>query len=135
MNHYTFKHKKNKIMNYLLIFQPFFFLGNPGCPGQLTRATTNPRTHWTPCKPSRQVRHHGGDRRACWGSNLGERGKETLPLPLSHKFFRPFLTREKMDQFPLLLNEKLINCIPKSWKYFPIKKTKLKKKEEEKQME
>jgi hypothetical protein len=63
----------------------FFFFGNPGCPGQLTRTTTNPRTHWTPCKPSRQVRHRGGDRRARWGSNPGDRGKETLPLPLGHK--------------------------------------------------
>jgi hypothetical protein len=49
------------------------------------RTTTNPLIHWTPCKPSRQVRHRGGDRRVCWGSNPGDRGKETLPLPLGHK--------------------------------------------------
>jgi len=42
------------------VFDIFFFFGNPGCPGQLTRTTTNPRTHWTPCKPSRQVRHRAG---------------------------------------------------------------------------
>jgi hypothetical protein len=63
----------------------FFFFGNSGCLDQLTRTTINPRIHWTPCKPSRQVRHHGDDRRARWGSNPGDRGKETLPLPLGHK--------------------------------------------------
>jgi hypothetical protein len=67
------------------MFSFSFFFGNPGCSGQLTRTTTNPRTHWTPCKPSRQVRHRGDDRRARWGSNPGDRGKETLPLPLGHK--------------------------------------------------
>ena len=63
----------------------FFFFGNSGCLGQFTRTTTNLRTHWTPCKPSRQVKHHGDDRRARWGSNPGDRGKETLPLPLDQK--------------------------------------------------
>jgi hypothetical protein len=66
-------------------FMDSFFFGNSGCPGQLMRTTTNPRTHWTPCKPSRQVRHHGGDRRTRWDSNPCDRGKETLPLPLGHK--------------------------------------------------
>jgi hypothetical protein len=61
------------------------FFYNPGCPGQLTRTTTNPRTHWILCKPSRLVRHHGGDRRAHWDLNPGCRGKETLPRPLGHK--------------------------------------------------
>jgi hypothetical protein len=70
---------------YLYLLFYFFFFCNPGCPGQLTRTTTNLRTHWTPCKPSRQVRHRGGDRRARWGSNPGDRGNETLPLPLGHK--------------------------------------------------
>jgi len=71
----------------LIIRWPIFlsFFCNPRCPGQLTRTTTNPRTHWTPCKPSRQVRHRGGDRRARWGSNPGDRGKKTLYLPLGHK--------------------------------------------------
>ena len=75
---------------------PIFFFFYPGCPGQLTRTTTNLRTHWTPCKLSRQVRHREGDRRARWGSNPGDRGKETLHLPLGHKpqcffFFLLFL--------------------------------------------
>jgi len=63
----------------------FFFFDNLGCPGQLTRTTTNPRTHWTSCKPSRQVRHRGGDRRACWGLNPGCIGREILPRPLGYK--------------------------------------------------
>jgi hypothetical protein len=32
---------------------PFFFFGNQGCPDQLMRTTTNPQTHWIPCKPNR----------------------------------------------------------------------------------
>ena len=72
------------ILTHFLIFMIFFFC-NPGCPGQLTRTAINPRIHWTPCKPSRQVRHRGGDRRARWGSNLGDKDKETLPLPLGYK--------------------------------------------------
>jgi len=40
----------------------FFFFDNPGCPGQLTRTTTNPRAYWTSCKPNRKVRHRRGDR-------------------------------------------------------------------------
>ena len=74
-----------KIRDNAIVLPCFFFFGNPRCPGQLTRTTTNPRTHWTPCKPSRQVRHRGGDMRARWGSNPGDRGKETLSLPLGHK--------------------------------------------------
>jgi len=61
----------------------FFFFDNSGCPGQLTRTTTNLWTHWTPCKPSRQVRHRGDDRHAHWGLNSGSRGRETLPVPLA----------------------------------------------------
>ena len=49
----------------------FFFFGNPWCPGQLTRTTTNPRAHWTSCKPSEHVRHRGGDRRTQRESNPG----------------------------------------------------------------
>ena len=63
----------------------FFFFYNPGCPGQLMRTTTNSRTHWTPCKHSRQVRHRVGNRRARWGLNQGCRDRETLPRPLGHK--------------------------------------------------
>jgi len=51
-------------------FMNTFFLYNLGCPGQLTRTTTNPRTHWTPCKPNRQVRHRGGDRRVMLWFNI-----------------------------------------------------------------
>jgi len=40
----------------------FFFFDNLGCPGQLTRTTTNSRAYWTSCKPNRQVRYRGGDR-------------------------------------------------------------------------
>jgi len=39
-------------------------IDNSGCPDQLTGTTTIPQTHWKPCKPRRQVRHRGGDRRA-----------------------------------------------------------------------
>jgi hypothetical protein len=63
----------------------FFFFDNLGCPDQLTYTTTNPRTHWTSCKPSRQVRLRDGDRHVHKGSNLGCRGREFLPGPLSHE--------------------------------------------------
>jgi hypothetical protein len=53
---------KSKICLVLKFYYFFFF--NSACPGQFTRTTTNPWTHWTPCKPSRQVKHRGGDRRA-----------------------------------------------------------------------
>ena len=43
-------------------FFSFFFFDDPRCPGQLTRTTTNPRTYWTSCKPSRQVKHRKDDR-------------------------------------------------------------------------
>ena len=84
--------KKIKLWITFSFFSSFFF-GNPGCPGQLTRTTTNPRTHWTPCKPSRQVRYRGDDRRARWDSNPGDKDKKTLSLLLGHKsrwFFSPF---------------------------------------------
>jgi hypothetical protein len=42
----------------------FFVFDSPGCPGQLARTVSNPRTYWTPCKPSRQVRHCGNNMRA-----------------------------------------------------------------------
>jgi hypothetical protein len=48
------------IINYVHPYLIFLFFGNPGCPGQFTRTTTNP-------------------------SNPGNRDKETLPLPLSQK--------------------------------------------------
>ena len=66
------------LMRSVTCYVLFFFFGNPGYPGQFTCTTTNSRTHWTPCKPSRQVRHRGGDRRVRWGSNPGDRGKENL---------------------------------------------------------
>jgi len=43
-------------------YMRLFFFDNLGCPGQLTRTTTNPRAYWTSCKPNRQVRYRGGDR-------------------------------------------------------------------------
>jgi hypothetical protein len=56
-----------------------FFFDNPGCPGQLARTTTIPRVYWTSCKPSRQVRHRGGDRRAHGELNSGRgQGKPHL---------------------------------------------------------
>ena len=67
---------------YIYIY--IYIYDNPKCPGQLTRTTTNPRTHWTPYKPSRQVRHCGGDRRAQRRSNLGAEARNSLPGPLSH---------------------------------------------------
>ena len=58
--------------------------------GQLTRTTTNPRAHWTSCKPSEHVRHRGGDRRAQWGSNpCAEEGNKSLP-PLGHNLMCDF---------------------------------------------
>jgi len=65
--------KKNNVYSRIHGVSFFFFFFNPRCPGQLTRTTTNPRTHWTPYKPSRQVKHRGDDRRARWGSNPGGR--------------------------------------------------------------
>jgi len=52
----------------------FFLIDKPGYPGQLARTTTIFRVYWTSCKPSRQVRHRGGDRHAHRGSN-SERGQ------------------------------------------------------------
>jgi hypothetical protein len=75
---------KPKIVCYIYIYI-FFFFCNPGCPGQLTRTTTNPRTYWIPCKPSRHVRYNGSDRRARWGSNPDNKDKKTLSLLLDHK--------------------------------------------------
>jgi hypothetical protein len=69
------KEKKNTVF--------CFFFGNPVCPGQFTRTTTNFRTHWIPCKPSRQVRHRGDDRHARWDSNPDNKGKETLSFLLA----------------------------------------------------
>jgi hypothetical protein len=63
----------------------YFFLGNLRCSVQFMYITTNLRIHWTPCKSSRQVRHREDDKRARWDSNPGDRGKETLPLPLGYK--------------------------------------------------
>ena len=50
--------------------------------GQLARTTTNPAAHWTSCKPSEYVKHHGDDRRVQGGSNPGaeEGNKSLLPL-------------------------------------------------------
>jgi len=70
------KEKKNTVFC-------FFFFGNPVCPGQFTRTTTNFRTHWIPCKPSRQVRHRGDNRHARWDSNPYNKGKETLSFLLA----------------------------------------------------
>ena len=79
----------------LNIISFFFFFDNPGYPDQLARTTTIPRVYWTSCKPSRQVRHRGGDKRAHGGSNLGrEQGKPHLltteldpQVPLNIIFF------------------------------------------------
>ena len=60
-------------------FNIMIFFDNPGCPSQFTRATTNSRIHWTSCKPSKYVRHRGGDKRAQWGWTLMQR-KETSPF-------------------------------------------------------
>jgi hypothetical protein len=79
--------KSNQGMHNILFIYfkiMFFFIYNPGCPGQLTRTTTNPRIHWTPCKSSKQVRHCGGDRRAHRESNLGVEVRNSLPRPLGH---------------------------------------------------
>ena len=74
---------------YIYIFDDkghsFFFFDNPRYPGQLTSTTTKPQTQWTPCKPSRQVRHREDDRRARWDLNSEYRGRETLPRSLGHK--------------------------------------------------
>jgi hypothetical protein len=48
----------------------FYFFYNLGYPDQLTCTTTNSRTHWTSCKPSRQARHRGDDWRAHKDSKL-----------------------------------------------------------------
>jgi len=63
------------------IFAIFFFYLH-GCPGQLTLTTINSTAHWTPCKPSGQVRHRGDDRRAHEGSNPGAVERDNLLPPL-----------------------------------------------------
>jgi hypothetical protein len=74
----------NKV--YICSLCLFFFFYNSGCPGQSTRTTTNPRAHWTPCKPSRQVRYRGSDKYARWGLNSGCRSRKTLsPLGYKHR--------------------------------------------------
>jgi len=62
-------------------FSSFFFFYLCGCLGQLARTTTNPMTHWTPCKPSGHVRHRGGDKHAYKDSNPGAEGDKPLPPP------------------------------------------------------
>jgi hypothetical protein len=57
-------------------FFSFFYLC--GCLGQLARTTTNLTAHWTPCKPSRHVRHHEDNRHAHEDSNPGT-AKEISP--------------------------------------------------------
>jgi hypothetical protein len=57
----------------------FYFFYNSRCSCKLARTTTISRVYWTSCKPSRQVRHHGGNRRAHEGSNSGRgQGKPHL---------------------------------------------------------
>jgi hypothetical protein len=74
-----------KIKRGSISFFFFFFFDLRGCPGQLARTTTNLTAHWTPCKPSKHVRHRGGDRRAHEDSNQ-ERQEETSP---SYRRARP----------------------------------------------
>ena len=60
----------------------FLFFDLRGCLGQLARTTTNPTTHWTPCKPSEHVRHRRGDRHAHEDSNPeAAGGDKPLLLP------------------------------------------------------
>jgi hypothetical protein len=47
------KLKKITLKNLICVF----FFDNPGYLDQFTRTMTNSLTHWTACKPSRQVKH------------------------------------------------------------------------------
>jgi hypothetical protein len=83
---------RRKAYIYFYYFFYYYYFDNPGCPGQLARTTTIPRVYWTSCKPSRQVRHRGGDMRAHGGSNSGRvQGKPHLLTteldPQVHIFF------------------------------------------------
>ena len=58
----------------------FYYYYLRGCPGQLAHTTTSLTAHWTSCKPSEHVRHHGGNRHAQGGSNPdAEEGNKSLP--------------------------------------------------------
>jgi hypothetical protein len=82
---------------FIIFFKNWYiYIYNPWCPGQLTRITTNPRTHWTPCKPSRQVRHRGGDKRACWSLNPGCKGIESWK-PCQNYWARSLGAKKKID--------------------------------------
>jgi hypothetical protein len=68
---------KEEPMNTKILF---FYYYLRGCPGQLAHTTTSLTAHWTSCKPSEHVRHHGGNRHAQGGSNPGaEEGNKSLP--------------------------------------------------------
>jgi hypothetical protein len=74
----------------------FFFFDNPGCPDQLTCTSINLWTHWTPYKPSGQVKHRRDDKHAQKGSNPDtEKENKTFP-PLNHKLKCNFLKRNKI---------------------------------------
>jgi hypothetical protein len=45
-----------------LIYSFFFYIYNPGFPGQFMRTTTNSQIHWTTYKLSVHVKHYEGDR-------------------------------------------------------------------------
>ena len=62
----------------------YFFIYNLGCSDQFTRTTTNSWIHLTPCKPSSQIRHRGGDKYAHKSSNLDAEAGNSLSGPLDH---------------------------------------------------
>jgi len=68
--------RKEREKKKLNIF--YFFLVTRGVRASLRapQLIPGPTEH---CKPSRQVRHHGVDRRARWDSNPGDRGKAAGP--------------------------------------------------------
>jgi hypothetical protein len=60
----------------------YFFFDNPEYLDQLVRTMINLRTHWTPCKPSKQVKHRRSNIHARWGLNPWYLGRETLLILL-----------------------------------------------------
>jgi len=68
--------RKEREKKKLNIFYFFFVTRGVRASLRAPQLIPGPTEH---CKPSRQVRHHGVDRRARWDSNSGDRGKAAGP--------------------------------------------------------
>jgi len=69
---------------YEASFFCFFFLLARGVQASLRVPRLFLTAHWTLCKSSEQVKHHGSDRRTQRESNSGRQKKTSLHIPLEH---------------------------------------------------